>query len=72
MKIYPSDLSDLGWEKIEPLFKVDYTKGGRPPKYNKRKKERKEKKEKTYNVLLGKTERKKERRKQTQKILVYV
>lgn len=36
MKIYPSDLSDLGWEKIEPLFKVDYTKGGRPPKYNKR------------------------------------
>jgi transposase len=36
MKVYPSDLSDLEWEKIEPLFKVDYTKGGRPPKYNKR------------------------------------
>src|ERR1700685_808880 len=36
MKVYPSDLSDLEWEKIESLFKVDYTKGGRPPKYNKR------------------------------------
>ena len=36
MKIYPSDLSDLVWEKIEVVFKVDYSRGGRPPKHSKR------------------------------------
>jgi putative transposase len=36
MKIYPSDLSDLEWEKIEVVFKVDYGRGGRPPKHSKR------------------------------------
>ena len=36
MKIYPSDLSDLEWEKIEVVFKVDYSRGGRPPKHSKR------------------------------------
>ena len=36
MKVYPSDLSDLEWEKIEPLFKVDYSRGGRPPKQSRR------------------------------------
>ena len=35
MKIYPSDLSDLEWEKIEVVFKVDYSRGGRPPKHSK-------------------------------------
>ena len=35
MKIYPSDLSDLVWEKIEVVFKVDYSRGGRPPKHSK-------------------------------------
>jgi putative transposase len=34
--MYPSDLSDSEWEKIEPLFMVNYSKGGRPPKYTKR------------------------------------
>lgn len=28
--MYPSDLSDSEWEKIESLFKVNYSKGGRP------------------------------------------
>ena len=36
MKIYPSALSDLEWEKIEVVFKVDYSRGGRPPKHSKR------------------------------------
>ena len=36
MKVYPSDLSDLEWEKIEPLFKVDYSRGGRPLKQSRR------------------------------------
>ena len=36
MKVYPSDLSDLEGEKIEPLFKVDYSRGGRPPKQSRR------------------------------------
>lgn len=34
--MYPSDLSDSEWEKIEVVFKIDYSKGGRPPKYTKR------------------------------------
>lgn len=36
MKTYPSDLSDLEWEKIAPVFKVDYSRGGRPPKHSRR------------------------------------
>ena len=36
MKTYPSDLSDLEWEKIAPIFKVDYSRGGRPPKHSRR------------------------------------
>ena len=36
MKIYPSDLSELEWEKIEVVFKVDYSRGRRPPKHSKR------------------------------------
>lgn len=35
-KNYPSDLSDLEWEQIKHLFAVDYRRGGRPPKYEKR------------------------------------
>jgi len=34
--MYPSDLSDAEWEKIEPVFRVDYSRGGRPLKYSKR------------------------------------
>ena len=34
--MYPSDLSDSEWEKIEPLFRINYSKGGRPLKYSKR------------------------------------
>jgi putative transposase len=34
--MYPSDLSDAEWEKIEPVFRVDYKRGGRPLKYSKR------------------------------------
>ena len=34
--MYPSDLSDEEWEKIEAIFKIDYSKGGRPLKYTKR------------------------------------
>jgi hypothetical protein len=34
--MYPSDLSDAEWEKIESVFRVDYRRGGRPLKYNKR------------------------------------
>ena len=36
MKLYPSDLTDTEWEKIEPVFRVSYEQGGRPPKYSKR------------------------------------
>ena len=34
--MYPSDLSDAEWEKIEPVFRIDYSRGGRPLKYSKR------------------------------------
>lgn len=34
--MYPSDLSDAEWGKIEPVFQVDYRRGGRPLKYSKR------------------------------------
>src|ERR1700742_5319754 len=34
--MYPSDLSDREWEKVESLFKVDYSRGGRALKYSKR------------------------------------
>jgi putative transposase len=35
-KKYLSDLSDLEWEQIKHLFVVDYRRGGRPPKYERR------------------------------------
>lgn len=34
--MYPSDLSNEEWAKIEAVFKVDYSRGGRPLKYSKR------------------------------------
>ena len=34
--MYPSDLSDAEWGKIESVFQVDYSKGGSPLKYSKR------------------------------------
>ena len=34
--MYPSDLSDAEWEKIESVFRVDYSRGGRSLKYSKR------------------------------------
>lgn len=34
--MYPSDLLDSEWEKIESLFRVNYIKGGRPLKYSRR------------------------------------
>jgi transposase len=34
--MYPSDLTDNEWEKIEAFFKVDYSRGGRPLKYSRR------------------------------------
>lgn len=35
-KIYPSDLLDTEWKAIEKHFEVDYSKGGRPLKHEKR------------------------------------
>lgn len=35
-KNYPSDLLDIEWKAIEKHFKVDYSKGGRPLKHEKR------------------------------------
>ncbi len=34
--MYPSDLTDSEWEKIEVLFKVDYSRRGCLLKYSKR------------------------------------
>uniref|UniRef100_A0A1B6C1D2 Insertion element IS402-like domain-containing protein n=1 Tax=Clastoptera arizonana TaxID=38151 RepID=A0A1B6C1D2_9HEMI len=36
-KKYPTDLSEREWAQIEKYFRVSYKKGGRPPKYSKRK-----------------------------------
>lgn len=33
---YPTDLTNSEWDLIEGLFKVSYTKGGRPPSHSKR------------------------------------
>ena len=35
-KPYPSDLLDNEWQEIEKHFEVDYTRGGRPLKHEKR------------------------------------
>ena len=35
-KLYPSDLLDIEWKAIEKHFEIDYSKGGRPLKHEKR------------------------------------